>query len=296
MDREQFADLAAFMVVAEEQSFTRAAARMGMSQSAVSQIVRRLEANLGLRLLSRTTRSVAPTEVGERLLNTLSPMLHELDASVAELGEFRDKPAGTLRLTTVEHAAKMYILPALAKLLPDNPDIIVEVIIDYGLTDVVANRFDAGVRLGEAVEKDMIAVRISPEIPMSIVATSGYLEAQGIPEHPRQLIGQRCINLRLPTSSSLNEWRFSKKGRELRVRVEGPLVFNTLDLIRDATLAGLGLAYLPTDQVEEHLATGALVEVLADWASPLPGYHLFYPNRRYLSPAFKLLVDTVRHR
>lgn len=294
MDRDQMADLTTFMAVAEEQSFTRAAARLGMSQSAVSQIVRRLEARLGLRLLSRTTRSVAPTEAGERLMAALGPMLEEIDSSVASLGELRDRPSGKIRITTVEHAAKTYLLPALQKLLPGHPDISVEVIIDYGLADVVADRFDAGVRLGESIEKDMIAVRISPEIPMAIVGSADYFKGAPVPEHPRDLVAHRCINLRLPTSGTLNEWRFSKRGRAMRVRVDGPLVFNTIDLIHNAAQAGLGLAYLPLDQVEGDIRRGAFVRVLADWVSPLSPYYLYYPNRRYLSPAFRLLVDAVR--
>lgn len=295
MRREDMADLTAFVVVAETRNFTRAAAKLDLSQSALSQIVRRLEGRLGVRLLARTTRSVAPTEAGERLLQSLAPMLHDIDQRIADLSTFRDKPAGTLRITTVEHAAKTILRPALSRLLPDYPDITVEIVIDYGLTDIVAERFDAGVRLGEHVAKDMIAAPIGPEIPMAIVGSAKYLRQNPPPTHPNQLIQHRCINLRLPTSGTLNAWRLAKSGREMRVRVEGPLVFNTIDLILDAAVDGLGLAYLPIDQVEKHLKAGRLKHVLAEWTPPLSGYHLYYPSRRHTSPAFRLLVEALRY-
>lgn len=295
MRREEMADLAALVMVAEERSFTRAAAKLGLSQSALSQIVRRIEARLGLRLLARTTRSVAPTPAGERLVQSLGPLLHNLDSSLAELSEFRDKPAGTIRITTVEHAAKTILCPALTKILPGHPDITVEIIVDYGLADVVADRFDAGVRLGEQVGKDMIAVRIGPDTPMTIVGSTDYLRHHPIPRTPQNLIQHRCINLRLPTSGALNGWRLLQEGREVRVRVEGPLIFNTIDLILDATLDGLGLGYLPLDQVARHIKSGRLVRVLEKWTPPLPGYHLYYPDRRHLSPAFKLFVEALRY-
>ncbi len=296
MRREDMADLTAFVVVAEAKNFTRAAAKLDLSQSALSQIVRRLEARLGVRLLARTTWSVAPTEAGERLLQSLAPMLHDIDQRIADLSTFRDKPAGTIRITTVEHAAKTILRPALSRLLPDYPDITVEIIIDYGLTDIVADRFDAGVRLGEHVAKDMIAVPIGPEIPMAIVGSPKYFRKLAQPTHPDQLVAHRCINLRLPTSGTLNAWRFVKGGRETRVRVEGPLIFNTIDLIQDAALDGLGLAYLPLDQVEKLIKSARLRRVLTQWTPPLPAYHLYYPSRRHVSPAFKLLVDVLRFR
>lgn len=296
MRREEMADLTAFVVVAEERNFTRAAAKLGISQSALSQIVRRLEARLGLRLLARTTRSVAPTQAGERLVRTLAPMLHDLDRSIADLSELRDKPAGTIRITTVEHAAKTILCPALATLLPEHPDLTVEIVVDYGLADIVADRFDAGVRLGEQVAKDMIAVRITPDIPMAIVGSPAYFRRHPPPAEPRHLVEHRCINLRLPTSGALNGWRLLQDGREIRVRVDGPLVLNTIDLILDSALAGLGLAYLPLDQVEGHLAGNRLAQVLGPWTPPLPGYHLYYPSRRHASPAFRLLVDALRYR
>ncbi|MEI2296745.1 LysR family transcriptional regulator [Ensifer sp. MJa1] len=296
MRREEMADLTAFVVVAEERNFTRAALKLGLSQSALSGIVRRLEERLGVRLLARTTRSVAPTEAGERLVRTLGPMLGDLDRSIAELSEFRDRPAGTIRITTVEHAARTIIRPTVTRLLSEYPDISVEVIVDYGLVDVVADRYDAGVRLGEQVAKDMIAVRMSPDIPMAIVGAPVYFDRIPQPTEPQQLVEHRAINLRLPTSGVLNAWRFTKDGREIRVRVDGPLVFNTIDLILDAALDGLGLAYMPRDQVEQHLASGRLCQVLADCTPRLPGYHLYYPSRRHSSPAFNLFVDAVRYR
>ncbi|KAJ32883.1 LysR family transcriptional regulator, partial [Agrobacterium tumefaciens] len=241
-------------------------------------------------------RSVAPTEAGERLVRTLKPMLRELDQSFAELSALREKPAGTIRITTVEHAAKTILLPALTRLLGKYPDINVEVIVDYGLVDVVADHFDAGVRLGEQVAKDMIAVRMSPDVPMAIVGSPAYFETNAAPEKPEKLVEHQAINLRLPTTGVLNAWRFIEDGREIRVRVDGPLVFNTIDLILDAAIDGIGLAYMPLDQVTEHLASGRLVRVLADSTPPLPGYHLYYPSRRQASPAFSLFVDAVRYR
>ena len=296
MRREEMADMTAFVVVAEERNFTRAAGKLGLSQSALSQIVRRLEARLGMRLLTRTTRSVAPTQAGEQLLQTLSPMLYRLDQSIADLSRFRDKPAGTVRITTVEHAAKTILCPALAKLLLTHPDITVEIIVDYGLADVVADRFDAGVRLGEQVAKDMIAVRIAPDIDMAIVGAPDYFKKHPVPRGPQQLIEHRCINLRLPTSGTLNSWRLLQSGREIGVQVDGPLIFNTIDLILDTALDGLGLAYLPLDQAERHIAAGRLKRVLDKWTPPLSGYHLYYPSRHHNSPAFKLVVDALRYR
>ncbi|QCB53943.1 LysR family transcriptional regulator [Sphingopyxis sp. PAMC25046] len=296
MRREEMADLATFVTVAEEQSFTKAAAKLGLSQSAVSQVVRRLEERLGLRLLSRTTRSVAPTEVGERILATLSPMLRDLDASIEALSEYRDKPAGNIRITTVEHAAVTILRPALARMLPGHPDINVEVIIDYGLTDIVAERFDAGVRLGGQVDKDMIAVRIGPDIPMAVVASPDYFEHHAAPSEPGELVRHQCINLRLPTSGTNNRWNFRQRGKMLRVQVEGQLVFNAIAQIRDAALDGLGLAYLPLDYVADAIESGSLIRILERWTEDLPGYHLYYPNRRFASPAFKLLVETLRFR
>lgn len=296
MRRDEIADLAAFVVVAEERSFTKAAARLGMAQSALSQIVRRIEERLGLRLLSRTTRSVAPTDAGERLIATLGPMLHDLDSAIASLGELRDRPVGTIRVTTVEHAAKTILVPAMKRILPDNPDIKVEVTIDYGLADVVADRFDAGVRLGGEIAKDMIAVRIGPDIPMAIVGSPDYFRIHPAPASPAQLIDHRAINLRLPSSGTLNGWRLLRGGRETRARIDGQLVLNTIALILDAALDGHGLAYLPLDQVQPDVEAGRLVRVLGKFTPDLPGYHLYYPHRRHASSAFTLLVEALRFR
>ena len=296
MARENVNDLIAFLAVARERSFTRAAARLGVSQSALSHTIRGLEAKLGIRLLTRTTRSVAPTEAGERLLAGVGPRFDEIEAELAALSELREKPAGTIRITAGEHPAETILLPALNKLLPDYPDIKVEVIVDYGLTDIVAQRYDAGIRLGEQVAKDMIAVRIGPEMRMAVVGAPAYFANRKPPRTPQDLTGHNCINLRLPTYDSLYVWEFERAGREIRVRVEGQLVFNTIALRLNAVLSGLGLAYLPEDQARPYLASGALVRVLADWCPPFPGYHLYYPSRRQASPAFALLVDALRYR
>jgi DNA-binding transcriptional LysR family regulator len=296
MRREEMADLTAFVVVAEERSFTRAAARLRISQSALSQIVRRLETRLGLRLLSRTTRSVAPTEAGERLLQTLRPALDDLDASIAALSEMREKPAGTIRITSLEHATKIYVWPVLRGLLAEYPDINVEIVNDYALADIVSDRFDAGVRLGEHVAKDMIAVRIGPDMPISVVGSPAYFERNPRPEVPQDLVQHRCFNLRLPTSGGLYVWSFEKDGQEVKVRTEGQIVGNTFDLILDGALSGLGMAYLPRSIVQEHVDAGRLVETLCDWCPVLPGYHLYYPSRRQPVPAFALVVNALRYR
>lgn len=295
MKRDEMADLTAFVVVAEERSFTKAAAKLGISQSSLSQIVRRVEGRLGLRLLTRTTRSVAPTEAGERLLQTLVPALEELDASLAALSSLQDRPAGTIRITSVEHAAKTVIWPVLKKLLPDYPEIAVEISLDYGLVDIVSERFDAGVRLGEQVDKDMIAVRIAPDMPMAVVGSPSYFERHAPPQSPQSLVDHACLNLRLRTSGGLYPWAFEKNGRELNVHVRGPVVFNTIDLILDAALSGLGLAFLPMDQVLEHTTSARLISVLEDWCPRLSGYHLYYPNRKQPA-AFALVVEALRYR
>jgi DNA-binding transcriptional LysR family regulator len=296
MRREELADLSAFVVVAEERSFTRAAAKLGTSQSALSFTVRRLEERLGVRLLSRTTRSVSPTEAGERLLRTLGPALDTIGGELAALSELREKPAGTIRITAGEHAAQAVLWPALATLLPQYPDIKVELIVDYGLTDIVAERYDAGVRLGEQVARDMIAVRIGPDFRWAVVGAPSYFAKRTRPKRPQDLTAHDCINLRLPTYGGLFAWEFEKRGRELKVRVEGQLVFSNLALRLNAALAGLGLAYLPEDQVQTHLAAGRLIRVLDDWCAPFSGYHLYYPSRRQSTPAFALLVDALRFR
>jgi DNA-binding transcriptional LysR family regulator len=296
MPRTDLNDIVAFLAVARERSFTRAAARLGVSQSALSQTLRGLEARLGLRLLTRTTRSVAPTEAGERLLRAAGPRLDEIDAELAALSELRDKPSGTIRITAHDHAVKTILWPALEKLLPDHPDIKVEIVIDYGLTDIVAGRYDAGVRSGEMVAKDMIAVRIGPDMRSAVVGAPAYFAKRTRPKTPQDLTAHACINLRLPTHGGLYAWEFTKAGRELRVRVEGQLVFNATAPMLDAALAGFGLAYLPEDDVKQHIAEGRLVRVLADWCPPYPGYHLYYPSRRQTTPAFALLVNALRYR
>jgi DNA-binding transcriptional LysR family regulator len=296
MTRQNINDLLAFLAVAKERSFTRAAAKLGVSQSALSHTVRGLEDRLGLRLLTRTTRSVSPTQMGERLLRSVGPRLDEITAELAAVRELREKPAGTIRITTGEHAAEAILWPALSKLLPQYPDINVELIIDYGLTDIVSERYDAGVRLGEQVAKDMIAVRIGPDMRMAVVGAPSYFARRPRPKKPQDLTAHDCINLRLPTYGGLYAWEFGKNGRELKVRVEGQLVFNNIALRLNAALAGLGLAYLPEDIVKVHLTKRRLVRVLADWCPTFSGYHLYYPSRRQHTPAFTLLVDALRFR
>jgi DNA-binding transcriptional LysR family regulator len=296
MPRPAVNDLIAFLAVARAQSFTKAAGKLGVSQSALSHTIRGLEERLGLRLLTRTTRSVAPTEAGERLLVSIGPRLDEIESELAALSAFREKPAGTIRINAGEHAADVVLWPALQKLLPDYPDINVEIIVDYGLTDIVAERYDAGVRLGEQVAKDMIAVRIGPDMRMAVVGAPAYFDTRPKPLTPQDLTDHNCINLRLPTYGSVYAWEFEKDGRELRVRVEGQLVFNNIALRLNAVLAGMGLAYMPENLVDAHLADGRLERVLEDWCLPFSGYHLYYPSRRHTSPAFALVVDALRYR
>ena len=289
-------DLIAFVAVARERSFTRAAARLGVSQSALSHTIRSLEERLGLRLLTRTTRSVAPTEAGERLLATVGPRFDEIDAELAALTEMREKPAGSIRINAPEHATKTVLWPALERLLPDYPDIVVEVAVDNALTDIVAGRFDAGIRLGEQVAKDMVAVRIGPDMRMAVVGAPAYFAKRKKPKTPHDLTDHSCVNLRLPTQGGVYAWEFEKAGRELKVRVDGQLVLGNLDLRINAVLAGFGLAYLPEDQVAPLIAEGRLMRVLDDWCAPFSGYHLYYPSRRQQPPAFVLLIDALRYR
>ena len=296
MPNENLNDLMAFVAVAKERSFTRAAARLGVSQSALSHTVRGLEERLGLRLLTRTTRSVAPTEAGDRLLRIAAPRLDDIAAEMAALNELRDKPSGTIRITAHDHALRSVLWPALQKLLPDYPDVKVEIVIDYGLTDIVAERYDAGVRTGEMVAKDMVAVRIGPDMRSAVVGAPSYFASRARPKTPQDLTAHACINLRLPTHGGLYAWEFEKGGREMRVRVEGQLVFNGTAPMLDAALAGLGLAYVPEDTVRTHIADGRLIRVLADWCPSYRGYHLYYPSRRQPTPAFALLVNALRYR
>ena len=296
MLRENVNDLLAFLAVAREQSFTRAAAKLGVSQSALSHTIRGLEERLGVRLLTRTTRSVSPTEAGERLLQTAGPRFEEIEAQLAALSELREKPAGTIRITATEYAVDTILWPKLAKFLRQYPDIKVETIIDNGLTDIVAQRYDAGVRVGEQVAKDMIAVRIGPDIRMAVVGTPSYFRKRSEPKKPQDLIGHDCINLRLSTHGGLYAWEFEKAGRELKVRVEGQLIFNGTNQMLNAALAGFGLAYVPEGLARPHLAKGRLKLVLEDWCLPYSGYHLYYPSRRQPSAAFALFVDALRYR
>lgn len=296
MNRDDLPDLAAFLAVAEEASFTRAAARLGTSQSALSHTIRRLEARLGIRLLARTTRHVAATEAGERLLETLRPALADIDARLEALSSLRDTPAGTVRITAGADAAERVLWPKLAPLIAAYPDIKLEVDVSGTFTDLVENRFDAGVRLGESLAQDMIAVPIGPELRMAAVASVAYLAERGTPKAPQELAGHNCINLRMPTLGGLYAWEFERDGRELRVRVDGQLVFNSVSLALDAAVRGLGIAFTLEDHVRPWLDDGRLMRVLEDWTPPFPGYFLYYPGRRQLSPALSLVVDALRWR
>lgn len=296
MPRQDISDLIALRAVARERSFTRAAARIGVSTSALSHTIRALEERLGIRLLTRTTRSVAPTEAGERLLGAIGPHVDGIEAELAALSALRGKPAGLIRITTGIHAAETIIQPALARLLPDYPDIQVEVSVQSGFIDIVSERFDAGVRHGETVARDMVAVRIGPDARMAVVASPAYFSARKPPRTPHDLSGHNCINLRFPTHGGLYAWEFEKSGRALTVRVEGQLIVNEIALALQAARSGMGLAYLPEDQVRPDIAAGRLVRVLDAWCPPFSGYHLYYPSRRQQSPAFALLVEALRYR
>ena len=296
MPRETMADLVAFLAVARERSFTRAAAQLGVSPSALSHTIRKLEERIGVRLLTRTTRNVSTTEAGERLLRTVGPHFDEVRREVEGLSELRDKPAGTIRITSAGHPAETILWPALEKLLPQYPDIHIEISVDDVLRDISEDRFDAGIRLGEQVAKDMIAVPIGPDVQMVVVGAPSYFEKHGRPRTPHDLAEHQCINLRLRTLGGMYAWEFDKAGRELKVRVEGQIAFNDARLIIKAARAGLGLAYVFRDSVEAELSEGSLTLVLADWTPPFAGYHLYYPSRRQQSPAFALLLEALRYR
>jgi DNA-binding transcriptional LysR family regulator len=296
MPKRNLNDLLAFVTVAREGSFTRAAALLGVTQSALSQAIRGLESQLDIRLLTRTTRSVSPTAAGERLMQAIGYRFDEIESELAALTELRDKPAGTLRITCGGHVLQHTLLPKLMPLLHEYPDIAIEFDVSYGLRDIVADRFDAGVRLGEQVDKDMIAMPIGPKLRMAAVASPKYFAANPPPKAPQDLTKHRCINMRFPTQGGLYAWEFERRGRELNVRVEGQLTFNTSPPMVAAALDGLGIAFLPEDEFAPHIDKGRLVRVLEDWCPPFPGYHLYYPSRRQPSPAFALLVEALRYR
>ena len=294
MAKEDFNDLLWFLAVAEEKSFTRAAAKLGITQSTLSHTIKRLETAMGIRLLMRTTRSVATTEAGERLRQSLAPRVAEIEAEIAALMEFRDKPAGTIRLTLSDHAFESVVWPKLAPVLVDYPDVKLEFSIDNGLRNIVEDGFDAGVRLGESVEKDMIAVRIGPDWRLVAVTSPQYFADNPAPEHPQELIVHNCMNHRQARGGGLYVWEFEKDGQELRVRVDGQLTFNTTRVMVDAALKGYGIAFVPESLVERQVASGELVQVLDDWCLKFPGYYIYYPSRRQSLPAFKVIVDALR--
>jgi DNA-binding transcriptional LysR family regulator len=295
MPSQRLDDLTAFLAVARERSFTRAAAQLGVSASALSQTMRGLEERVGVRLLTRTTRSVAPTEAGERLIAAVGSHLDAIERGVASLSELREKPAGTIRLTAVDHAAETVLWPALADFLSEYPDVHVDLVVDNTLRDIVEERFDAGIRMGERVARDMVAVQIGPEMGMAAVATPAYFAQHGKPKTPQDLAKHKCINMRLPTLGGIYAWEFEKGSREINVRVEGPLTVNDVAVIKQAALNGLGIAFMPADLAQPYIQTGELVRVLSDWTPPFPGYFLYYPSRRHHSPAFALLIEALRY-
>jgi DNA-binding transcriptional LysR family regulator len=294
--RESIQDISSFLVVARERSFTRAAAKIGVSQSALSQTVKSLEERLGIRLLTRNTRGVSPTEAGDLLLQSVGPHFDGINAGIAALSGLREKPAGTVRITADQHAAEDVLWPALDRFLPRYPDIKVEIVVDFGLTDIIAEQYDAGVRIGEVIAKDMIAVPIGPDMRMIVVGAPSYLATHAAPLTPHDLTSHNCINLRLPTYGGLYAWEFEKDGREMHVRVDGQLMFNNTGMIITAALAGHGLAYASQARVQKYLAAGRLVPTLEDWCPPFSGYHLYYPSRRQPTPAFTAVVNALRYR
>jgi DNA-binding transcriptional LysR family regulator len=294
MPRPDFNNLLTFIVIARERSFTRAAAQLGVSQSALSHTIRGLEERLGVRLLTRSTRGVSPTEAGERLLLKIAPHYEGIEAELAALGDLSGRPAGTIRISAGDHAASTILWPRLSPLLPDYPELKVEITISYGLIDIVAERYDAGVRLGDQVAKDMIAVRIAPDLRMAVVGSPAYFAGRARPEKPQDLMAHNCANLRLPTYGGLYAWEFAKDGQELQVHVQGQMIFNTTPQMLTAALEGYGLAYMPQDRVQQHVAGGRLVQVLEDWCPTFSGYHLYYPSRRQSSSAFGLVLDALR--
>ncbi|MEI7342371.1 LysR family transcriptional regulator [Pectobacterium brasiliense] len=295
MLKENFNDLISFLVVARERSFTKAAAKLGLSQSALSHSIRGLEERLGVRLLTRTTRSVAPTEAGEKLAHSLGPHFADIESELVALGDMRERPAGNIRITAGEHAVDSILWPVLKPFLVNYPDINVDITVDNALADIVLGRFDAGIRLGEQVEKDMIAVRVAPEMSMAVVGSPNYFARNPAPVTPQDLQHHRCINLRLPTMGGIYAWEFEKNGREIKVRVEGQLTMNSLRQRIDAARIGLGLAYVPEDSVQNDIASGRLIRVLTEWCPPFPGYYLYYPSRKQHTTAFSLFVEALRY-
>lgn len=294
MARRNLNDLLAFVTVAREGSFTRAGAVLGVSQSALSQAIKALEERLEIRLLTRTTRSVSATPAGERLLQAIGNRFDEIEAELDALTELREKPAGTVRLTSGDHVLRTLLLPKLLPVIHRYPDIRIEFDVSYGLRDIVADRFDAGVRLGESIDKDMIAMPISPKLRMAAVASPAYFAKHPVPKGPADLTRHNCINIRFPTSGGLYVWEFERRGRQMNVRVDGQMIFNTSPHIVLAALDGLGIAFLPEEEFAPHIEEGRLVRVLQDWCPPFSGYHLYYPSRRQHSPAFSLVVEALR--
>ncbi|HKN04485.1 MAG TPA: LysR family transcriptional regulator [Buttiauxella sp.] len=295
MLKENFNELQMFLVVAREKSFTKAAGKLGVSQSALSHAVKALEERLNVRLLTRTTRSVAPTEIGERLIASLEPRLADLESELESILQLNGSASGNIKLSAGEHSARKLLWPKLKPFLKQYPDINVELVVDNGFVNIVEGRFDAGIRLGESVDKDMVAVRIGPDLRMLVVSSPEYLHSHGVPQTPHELQNHRCINMRLPTAGGLYHWEFEKDGKPLRVRVEGQLTFNLLSERIDAVLSGFGLACVPDDMVQDELKSGELVQVLADWSPTFPGYYLYYPSRKQHPPAFALLIDALRY-
>ncbi|WP_333982535.1 LysR family transcriptional regulator [Ectopseudomonas khazarica] len=295
MIKRNLNDLLSFVTVAREGTFTRAAAQLGVTQSALSQAISGLEARLQIRLLTRTTRSVSPTAAGERLLNAIGNRFDEIEAELDELSALRDKPTGTVRITCGDHIQRTLLLPKLTPLLLEYPDIKIEFDINYGFRDIVADRFDAGVRLGDTIDKDMIAVPIGPQLRMAVVAAPAYFVAHPKPKNPRDLVNHNCINMRMQSGGGLYVWDFQRKDKQVNVRVDGQLIFNTSPNIVDAALAGLGIAWQPEEEFAPHIEEGRLIRVLEDWCPPFPGYYLYYPSRRQPSRAFTLVVDALRY-
>jgi DNA-binding transcriptional LysR family regulator len=294
MNREDWASLAAFAVVAEERSFTRAAARLAVSPSALSHTLRRLEERLRIQLLARSTRSVSTTEAGERLLARLAPAMQEIAGAVEELGRLLDRPSGSLRITASRTAARMAVTPILPRFTQNYPEIVIEIVVDPALTNIVAQRFDAGIRLGESLEKDVVAVPVTGPLRMAVVASPQYFASHPAPSTPHDLRNHRCINFRLASAGTLYKWEFQKARHSVEVGVEGPLISGDIDIVTDAVLAGVGLAYLFEEQVATLLKSGALVRVLDDWSPPIPGFFLYYPGRRQVSPALAAFIDAIR--